>query len=379
MTKIDNLKGNLLYKNRATNNKFVPFFAFGFYTSWGGYLEESLDNVKAYYDLGYSAIHPIPSFSDNLTTVLDYMDELNLMFQYDMRGTYKTLTSVAEQVNMIKDHDSLLAWYSADEPDGNDDPLNATRLAYQSIAHLDKYHPVGLVLNCQNYYFKQYSAGADYIMEDAYPIGINATWSKWGTPCNSTYGDCGCDNCRGELQDVSNRIDDLARYQEWLGQWPKPIWAVPQSFYGEGYWDRNPTVDETWVMNQLALNHGAKSIMIWTFPTTDDLAHANSQQSQVMTKSPVLDFVTGGQPILVAVHGYELLDVAFWTVGKQAMVSVVNLDYADISSSVDIGLPFTPSSISSSPWGNVTWTLSGNTMHVHGLKALTTSLVVLDL
>lgn len=378
VTKIDNLNGNLLYKNNVTSNKFVPFFAFGFYTSYGGYLETSLENVQAYYDLGYSAIHPIPTFSDNLTTILDYMDELNLMFQYDMRGTYTNLSSVAEQVNAVKDYSSLLAWYTADEPDGNQDALNGTTLAYETITQIDKYHPIGLVLNCQNYYFEEYSAGADYLMEDAYPIGINATWSKWGTPCNTTYGDCGCDNCVGELQDVSNRIDDIAEYQKYLGQWSKPIWAVPQSFDGEGYWSRNPTVDETWVMNQLALNHGAKSIMLWTFPTVDELATANSQQSKVLTKSPVLEFITGGQPTPISVAGLELLDVSYWIVGRQALVSVVNLEYADVST-VEIVLPFTASTIVSNPWGSVSWGLSDNTLNVQGLDALATSLVILDL
>ena len=46
-----------------------------------------------------------------------------------------------------------------------------------------------MTLNCQNYYFAEYSAGADILMEDAYPIGINATYStKWDTPVNRTYG-----------------------------------------------------------------------------------------------------------------------------------------------------------------------------------------------
>lgn len=37
-------------------------------------------------------------------------------------------------------------------------------------------------------------------MEDVYPIGINGTFSKWGTACNATLGDCGCDNCAGAVQ-----------------------------------------------------------------------------------------------------------------------------------------------------------------------------------
>ncbi|CRG91005.1 hypothetical protein PISL3812_08053 [Talaromyces islandicus] len=380
VTKIDNLNGGLLFRNNATDNRFVPFLAFGFYTSYGDYLELSLDNVKKYYDLGYSAIHPVASYSPNLTVILDYFDELNLPFQYDMRGTYQNLTSVEEQVNLAKDYSTLLTWYTADEPDGNQDPLNATSLAYDTITKIDKYHPVGVVLNCQNYFFEEYSRGADFLMEDAYPIGINATWSqKWDTPCNTTYGDCGCDNCLGELQDVSNRIDDLARYQEYLGQSPKPIWAVPQSFDGEQYWDRNPTEDETWVMNQLSLNHGAKSIMMWTFPTLDHLATANSLQSKVITKSPVLDLLTGTQPQPLSIPGHQLLDVAYWIVGNQALVSIVNLDYAETSSEISIQLSFDAAAISSTPWGSVDWKLSGNALKVQGLNATATSLVILDL
>ena len=121
------------------------------------------------------------------------------------------------------------------------------------------------------------------------------------------------------------------------------------------------------------------SIMLWTFPTLDDLATANSQQAKILTKSPVLEFVTGGQPKPISVGGFELLDVSYWILGQQALVSIVNLDYVAVSSSVDIALPFTASSIVSSPWGNVPWKLSGNTLKVQGLDALVTSLVVVDL
>ena len=57
--------------------------------------------------------------------------------------------------------------------------------AYNLLASLDKYHPTALVLNCQNHYFEEYTVGPDIIMEDAYPVGLNATFAdKWGTACN---------------------------------------------------------------------------------------------------------------------------------------------------------------------------------------------------
>lgn len=383
VTKIDNLNGGMLFKNNATGKQFEPLLPFGFYADYSGYLALKLENVKAYHDQGFNVIHPVTSFmdSDNLTTILDYMDEINLLWQYDMRGSYQNLTSVAEQVALAKDHTSLLAYYTADEPDGWQYPLNSTKLAYDLIATIDKYHPVGLVLNCQNFYFKDYSQGADYLMEDAYPVGINATWSvPWNTPCNATYGDCGCDNCVGELQDVSNRLDAFAEYQGWLGgQWAKPLWAVPQAFDGNGYWARNPTVDEAWVMNALSLNHGAKGIMSWIYPPVPELATAHSEQAKVVTVSPVLDFLTGAQPQRIVVAEHPLLDVAYWVVGGQALLNVVNLDYAATTATITVTLPFKAMRIASTPWGIVDWSLRGNSLTVTGLAGLATSMVILDM
>ncbi|RDW85711.1 hypothetical protein BP5796_04036 [Coleophoma crateriformis] len=382
VTKIDNLYGGMLFKNNATGYEFQPLLAFGFYTSYGGYLELSLDNVQAYADMGFNTIHPIPTFSPNLSTIFDYADQINLLWQYDMRNTYQNLTSVAEQVSEVMDHSSLFAYYTADEPDGWEYPLNSTLLAYETITSLDKYHPVGLVLNCQNFYYGEYSSGADYVMEDAYPIGINATYSgPWGTPCNITYGDCGCDNCEGSVMDVSSRLDDLSNYQSWLGQWSKPLWAVPQSFSGEGYWSRDPTVAETYVMNQLAFNHKAKSIMIWDYPTASELAAANAAQAKVVTVSPVLEFLVGAHPVPIVVDAYPLLDVAFWIVDTGVLVSVVNLDYVDTTTNVAITLPFAGngSTIVGQPWGDVQWSLTGTSLEASGLSALATSFVILQL
>ncbi len=67
--------------------------------------------------------------------------------------------SVTAQVNHIKSRPNLLLWYTADEPDGTSDPLDATAKSSNLITSLDGgdgvggagYHPVSLVLNCQDY------------------------------------------------------------------------------------------------------------------------------------------------------------------------------------------------------------------------------------
>ena len=71
--------------------------------------------------------------------------------------------------------------YTGDEPDGWEDPQNGTTIAYDTINSLDGYHPVSLVLNCENYFFPEYTVGTDIVMQDTYMIGNNVTFSsQWG-------------------------------------------------------------------------------------------------------------------------------------------------------------------------------------------------------
>ena len=130
-------------------------------------------------------------------------------------------SAVISQVNHIKHRPNLLVWYTADEPDGTSDPLDATLKASNLITSLDGgdgnggagYHPISLVLNCENYYFtsvpsflmiltstdffllliqSNYASGIDIVMQDTYMIGNNVTFSSvYKTVCTEGYGDCG--------------------------------------------------------------------------------------------------------------------------------------------------------------------------------------------
>lgn len=147
-------------------------------------------------------------------------------------------TSVIEQVNMIKTRKNLLLWYTGDEPDGTSDPLNATKISYDLIKSLDgSYHPVSLVLNCENYYFSEYIQGADVVMQDTYPIAVNTSFSaEWHTPCTLDFGCCGCDDCHGSFDDIVERMDVFAYRLDALGEnRAKTVWAVPQAFGGSEY------------------------------------------------------------------------------------------------------------------------------------------------
>lgn len=390
VVKVDRLYGSILYRSNNTGNVFKPYFPYGYYGSYSGYFNIT-GNPTEYADLGFNALNPVVDFADsNLTYTLDEMDGTDLMFQYDMRNSYQNLTSVAEQIPLVKDHPSLLTYYTADEPDGWGYTFNSTTDAYDLLASEDKYHPTALVLNCQNYYFKEYTTGTDIIMEDAYPVGINATYStKWDTPVNVTYGDCGCDNCVGSfnLLNVPARVDDFHKYAAWLGGSSvvrKPVWAVPQAFSGEQYWSRDPTAEETWAMDLLAFNHGAKGRLAWIYPPSDVLGNATSLLAKVVTVSPVMDYLTRANPVLLqdGRAGNGSLDVAYWSSEDVdgVLVGVVNPVNSAVSTSVTLSLPqgLNVSEILSQPWGDVSWTLDGsNLIAASGLEGLATSYLVL--
>jgi hypothetical protein len=259
VTKMDGRSGALLVQSNEGPGRFKEIFPIGFYTQFNNYLT----NLTVLSDLknqGYvlalrhcvlwmtdrqgrlNVIHPIPPFPDTtqLDRVLDEMEKLGLYLMYDMRWTYQNESSVNSEVNSIKKRPNLLLWYTADEPDGTSDPLDATTKSYNLINSLDGgdnsggsgYHPVSLVLNCQDYQFTPYASGADIIMTDVYPIGNNVTFSEpWGTECTPDYGDCGCDNCKGSLRDISDRLEDY-RERLYANGWhyTKALWSVPQGF-----------------------------------------------------------------------------------------------------------------------------------------------------
>lgn len=244
-----------------------------------------------------------------------------------------------------------------------------------------------MTLNCQNFYFDEYTAGAEIIMEDAYPIGINSSFSKWGTPCNATYGDCGCDNCQGNVQDVSSRLDTLARYETWLGLWPKTKAHNPQTFHGEGYWSRDPTDEEVVAMNALAFHHGAKLIAGWVWPFTDSLGKTMGSFGAKVSRSPVREFVVTGELIQLDIAGIHnddassMVDAACW-VGKQSnkvLVSVVNGGHEAIDAEVSISLPrgLVVKGLEAVVWGNGTWTWTAGVLKLGKQSAMATNMVII--
>ncbi|CCF47072.1 hypothetical protein CH063_04033 [Colletotrichum higginsianum] len=393
VARIDNLHGGLL----AQRGKDAPWdliFAYTYYTQWTLYWNDSVDTLNEFAAMGYNVIHIVPTGSlgeipfpwDEFEPYLQRADELGLYLRYDVLWTWPNLTNMVDQVTRLRTHPSILLWYQSDEADGKANPANSTGIAYEQIRALDPYHPVSLALNCWDFHYAEYAAGADIVMSDVYPVAINATFSTvYGTECNATYGCCGCDDCEGRFEDIPARLDEFHRRDEILG-WQKTQWFAPQAFGNETFWARYPTADEEVVMTVVAVNHGAKGIVMWNYPATDELEGLTSRLAGVFTDETAVGLLLGaGRTQDLAVQGAKRVDAAVWAdAGKgRALISVVNLNYEEIRGEIRVVLPegVGVGKVVEVLWGDVAWELGdgGGLVATDGLLGLQTSIIIAEL
>ncbi|KAK1709652.1 uncharacterized protein CLUP02_05016 [Colletotrichum lupini] len=389
VSRIDNLYGGLLAQ-RGKDADWDLIFAYTYYTQWTLYWNDSVDTLNEFAAMGYNVIHIVPTGSlgeipfpwDEFEPYLQRADELGLYLRYDVLWTWPNLTNMVDQVTRLRTHPSILLWYQSDEADGKANPANSTGMAYEQIKAIDPYHPVSLALNCWDFHYAEYGAGADIIMSDVYPVAINATFSTvYGTECNATYGCCGCDDCEGNFEDISVRLDEFYRRDEILG-WQKTQWFAPQAFGNETFWARYPTAEEEVVMTVLSVNHGAKGIVMWNYPATPELEGLTSKLASVFTNEAAVEFLLGTERMQdLAVEGAKRVDAAVWVdeAKKQVLVSVVNLSYDEISGEIRVVLPdgVEVGEVVEVLWGDVAWEMvDGSLVATEGLLGLQTSVFI---
>ncbi|KAF8178672.1 hypothetical protein K438DRAFT_1977899 [Mycena galopus ATCC 62051] len=354
VTKFDARTGALLARplGGSKTAPFEPVFPFGFYTGFGNFLQTNFSTaLPQLKSQGFTVVHIVPAFPPSIADLqptLDLMEEVGIYLIYDMRGTYMNDTSVTEQVNNVKKRTNLLIWYTADEPDGTSDPLNATLLSAHLINSLDGgdgrggagYHPVSLVLNCENYEWTAYTSGADVVLQDTYTIGNNLSFSTvWNTTCTDDYGDCGCDNCHTDpktgtgFPNIATRMDEF-KQRIFINGWEltKSVWTVPQGFGNETYWPRFPTGREWVVESILGINHGGVGVTSWDDPTTDDIQASASAMALAMNKMKA--FILSPSAAIQQVAFPNGIDVGLWTVGDQTLVLATNMNYENMSISL---------------------------------------------
>ncbi|KAJ8594157.1 hypothetical protein M405DRAFT_785019 [Rhizopogon salebrosus TDB-379] len=315
---------------------FAPFIPQGFYVAFDPYLVSNLSVIDDLKAAGFNTLHAIPPY-DNLTSfqaVIEKAASSGMYIVYDMRSNYKNLTAVAQQVNAYVSIPNLLNWETAHEPDGNADPHNATELAYDLIYQMDGYHPVSIVLNCQDYDFSPYVIGADIVLHDAYPLGINGTFSPvWNTSCTPDFGHCGCDNCEGTMYDVKSRVQTYKDRLNIMGyDRTKSVWTTPQAFGSGAYWNSTPTGQQWAALGLTSFSHGAIGSKSYHYPTTtgnSTTIEAVATQVTVLTKEIIQPFLV--DPLATyAYYDYKDVDAGLWYNGTTYLLLVVNMASTEI-------------------------------------------------
>ncbi|KAF8440010.1 hypothetical protein L210DRAFT_857297 [Boletus edulis BED1] len=324
---------------------FQPFIPQGFYVPFDQYLAKNLSLIDQLKADGFNTIHPIPPY-DNATLfeqLLNRTVELGLYLIYDMRSNYQNLTAVTQQVQAYSSLPNLLLWETAHEPDGSADPFSAARSTYDLIYEMDGYHPISIVLNCEDYNFAPYVEGADIVLEDAYPVGINATFSPvWHAECTPDFGHCGCDDCTGSIHDITARIQSFKDRLNILGyDRTKTVWSTPQAFGSGAYWNTTPTGPQWAAMGLTSFSHGATGSISFKYPTTT----GNTTTIEGTATALTVVIAETVQPFLVdpevthetfSVGG---VDAGLWDNGTAYLLLVTSFDAADVYVAwADVGL-----------------------------------------
>ncbi|KAL8931169.1 MAG: hypothetical protein Q9211_007176, partial [Gyalolechia sp. 1 TL-2023] len=172
-----------------------------------------------------------------------------------------------------------------------------------------------------------------------------------------------------------------------LGLVPKPIWSVPQAFTAQDFFTRTPTPEEVIAMTLLSINHGATGIVMWAFPTADQIVEVTSKFSALVTGRELVGFLLEGRREEVGVdgngNGKSVLDARVWRRYGRMLVSVVNMADEAVKGPITIELPDDVElrSVGRMLWGSGSWKVEGpRSLVKNGMDAVGSSLflVVLD-
>ncbi len=168
---------------------------------------------------------------------LDRYAACGLRVHYDLRGIARLDNGpekdalLTAEVEAVKDHPALLAWYLADEPELQGIAPENLNAAYRLVKRLDPYHPCSQVF-ARREAAVDYLDGLDLLMADPYPIP------------------------NGPVTEVAKATDEMVAF----GGLQKAVWIVPQAFGGGEWWRREPSPGEGRVMSYLALIRGAAGL-----------------------------------------------------------------------------------------------------------------------
>jgi hypothetical protein len=313
--KIDHFSGGLVVDG-------MPFFPFGFYCRTP--VHPTLPEEEAV--KGFNMISPYQLIEKKtLNDRRAYMDRcavLGMKVHYQLlslaggggvniagsqsRTAQERKQLLRDEVMAFRDHPALLAWYIADEPDGQGVIPDSLLDAYKTIKELDPWHPVTIVFMTPSR-AHEYEKVMDIVMADPYPVP------------------------NSPLTEVSEWTQQLQAefYPE------KPVWIVPQAFGGAEWWKREPTSREIRVMTYLAVIHRASGIQYFIrhglnrFPKSQAMwAECGSMALELAEVAPYLSFSTRHPDVKTSA---EAIRAGAWMNRGEILLIAVNTSSSPMS------------------------------------------------
>jgi hypothetical protein len=238
--KIDRLTGSLIVNKHQ-------FFPFGFYCY--SPVNKTLPEEEVV--KGFNMMSPYQKIlPESLSERKSYMDrcaQLGMKVHYNILSvsggggvnskiegytSAKKKELLINEIKAFRDHPALLAWYIADEPNGNKIEPDSLKKVYDLVRELDPWHPASVVFTAPFMSAVKYADALDVVMADPYPVPDLPV---------SFVG-----NLAARLSEKFN------------GE--KPLWMVLQTFGGGEIWKREPTWQEIRSMTYQAIINGSTGI-----------------------------------------------------------------------------------------------------------------------
>ena len=138
-------------------------------------------------------------------------------------------------------------------------------------------------------------------------------------------------------------------------------------------------------MTMLSINHGAKGIIMWIFPTTAELTDVTSRLARVLT-GICANYILGADIMTEpAVDGVSAIDVSAWKTRDSILVSIVNSAHENTTEPISLSLPegLRATTITQALWGDGGWHLTSTSSATHlqrsGIQSLSTDILILSL
>lgn len=318
--KIDHFNGGLVVDG-------MPFFPFGFYCRTPVHPTLPEEEVVR----GFNMISPYQTIEKKTESdrraYMDRCASLGMKVHYqllsvaggggvNLAGTHARTADerrqlLRDEVMAFRDHPALLAWYIADEPDGQGVSPDSLKEAYQTIKELDPYHPVTVVFMTPSK-ANEYRDVMDIVMADPYPVPDSP------------------------LTEVSEWTQQLYRVFYPV----KPVWIVPQAFGGAEWWKREPTTREIRVMTYLAVIQRASGIQYFIrhglnrFPKSQAMwAECGSMALEMAELAPFLSFSTNHPEVITS---SDAIQARAWMNRGETLLIVVNTSSAPLAYEVKL-------------------------------------------